>query len=80
MWLVWFGVVLWLLWYFDIGYFGQMSGWWLVVPFVMAFIWFEVFEKRLGLDKKAAHDELQKTKKERIKRNLEQMKNFRVRR
>ena len=80
MWLVWAGVILSLLWYFDVGYFSQMSGWWCIVPFVLAFLWFELFEKRLGLDKKAAHDELVKAKKDRIKRNIEQMRNFKVRR
>jgi small Trp-rich protein len=74
MWLVWAGVILWLLWYFDIGYFGQMSGWWVVAPLGLAFVWFELFEKRLGLDKKAAHDEFEKQKQERLKRNIEKMK------
>jgi small Trp-rich protein len=80
MWLLWVGVVLLLLWYFDIGVFGELSGWWVAVPFVLAFIWFEVFERRLGLDKKKAFDELDKAKKERIKRTMEQAKNFRQRR
>lgn len=80
MWLLWAGVVLLLLWYFDIGYFGEMSGWWVALVFGLAFVWFEVFEKRLGLDKKKAFDELDKAKKERIKRQMEQAKNFRQRR
>lgn len=74
MWLVWAGVILALLWYFDIGYLGQMSGWWVLLPFGLAFVWFELFEKRRGLDKKAAHNEFEKQKQERIKRNMERTK------
>ena len=80
MWLLWAGVVLLLLWFFDVGVFGQMSGWWVAGVFVAAFIWFEVFEKRLGLDKKKAFDELDKAKKERIKREMDRAKDFRSRR
>jgi small Trp-rich protein len=80
MWLVWAGVILALLWYFEVGYFAQMSGWWVLAPFAAAFVWFEVFERYLGLDKKAAHDELARAKKTRIKKHMEQLKNYRVRR
>lgn len=80
MWMLWVAVVALLLWYFDIGFMGQISGWWIAALFGIAFIWFELFEKRLGLDKKAAFDELDKAKKERIKRNMDQAKNFRSRR
>lgn len=80
MWMLWVAVVALLLWYFDIGFMGQISGWWIALLFGIAFVWFEVFEKRLGLDKKAAFDELDKAKKERIKRQMEQARNFRSRR
>jgi small Trp-rich protein len=80
MWMLWVAVAALLLWYFDIGFVGQISGWWIALLFGLAFIWFEVFERRLGLDKKKAFDELDKAKKERIKRTMDQAKNFRSRR
>ncbi len=57
----------------------ELSWWWIAAPFAVAFIWFEFIEKRLGLDKKKAFDELQRTKQARIKRALERNK-ARVRR
>lgn len=80
MWLVWGGVIFAVLWYFEVGWTAQISGWWVLAPFAAAFVWFEVFERHLGLDKKAAHDELERAKKTRIQRNMEQLKNFRARR
>lgn len=80
MWMLWIAVVALLLWYFDIGFVGQISGWWIAALFGIAFIWFELFERRLGWDKKRAFDELEKAKKERIKKNMEEIKGFRGRR
>ncbi len=80
MWILWVAVVAALLWYFDVGFLGQISGWWIAALFGLAFIWFEIFERRLGLDKKAAFDELDKAKKERIARQMEQTRDFRSRR
>jgi len=80
MWLLWVAVVALLLWYFDIGFMGQISGWWIAALFGLALIWFEVVERRLGLDKKAAFDELDRAKKKRIERQMEQARNFRTRR
>lgn len=80
MWMLWIAVVAFLLWYFDVGFVGQLSGWWIALLFGLAFIWFEVFERRLGWDKRRAFDELDKAKKERIRKNMEEVKNFRGRR
>ncbi len=80
MWMLWIAVVALLLWYFDVGFVGQLNGWWIALLFGLALIWFEVFERRLGWDKKRAFDELDKAKKERIKKNMEEVKNFRGRR
>lgn len=80
MWMLWIAVVALLLWYFDIGFMGAISGWWIALLFGLAFVWFELFERRLGLDKKKAFDELDKAKKERIRKQMEAMKNFRARR
>ncbi|HXF45547.1 MAG TPA: TIGR04438 family Trp-rich protein [Burkholderiaceae bacterium] len=68
MWLLWVGVALLLLKLIGIGPFAEMSWWWVALPLVLAFIWFEVFERRLGLDKKKAFDELERAKQERIKK------------
>jgi len=48
-----------------------------VLPFVIALVWWEFFERRLGLDKKKAFDELEKAKQERIARALEREKSSR---
>jgi len=72
--MLWVGLVLLLLKLGDIGPFADLSWWWVVLPFIGAFIWFELFEKRLGLDKKKAFDELDRAKQERIKKTMEQAK------
>lgn len=79
MWLIWIGVALIVLKVLDISVFGEVSWWWIVLPFFIGFLWFELVEKRLGLDKKKAFDEIDKAKKERIKKRLE-MDNARLRR
>ena len=71
MWLVWIGVALILLKVLDISVFAEISWWWIALPFIVGFCWFEFVEKRLGLDKKKAHDEIDKAKQERIKKRLE---------
>jgi small Trp-rich protein len=71
MWLLWIGVALVLLRYFEISVFATLSWWWVTLPLVLALIWFEVFERRLGLDKKKAFDEMEEHKARRIKRALE---------
>ena len=74
MWMLWVGLVLLILKLLDVGPVGSLSWWWVVLPFVGALIWFELFERRLGLDKKKAFDELDRTKQDRIKRAMEQAK------
>lgn len=80
MWMLWIAVVALLLWYFDIGFMGQISGWWIALLFGICFIWFEVFERRLGLDKKKAFDELDKAKRERHARDMAKLRDPRSRR
>ena len=58
----------------------QVSWWWVAAPFGLAFLWFEFIERRFGLDKKKAFDELQRAKQKRIKDALERSKQARVRR
>ncbi|MES2536367.1 MAG: TIGR04438 family Trp-rich protein [Pseudomonadota bacterium] len=56
--------------YFEIGPFATMSWWWIVGVMAFAFLWFEFIEKALGLDKRKAHDELEKARKDRVKKNF----------
>lgn len=58
--------------YFEIGPFTNMSWWWIIGLMVVAFIWFEFIERMLGLDKRKAHDESDKLRKERVKKAFEQ--------
>jgi small Trp-rich protein len=53
--------------YFEVGPFASLSWWWIVLLMVVAFIWFEFVERMLGLDKRNAHDKLDKAREERIK-------------
>lgn len=71
MWLIWLGVALIVLKVLEISVFAEMSWWWVTVPFAVAFLWFELVERRLGMDKKKAFDEIDKIKKLRIERALE---------
>jgi small Trp-rich protein len=79
MWLLWVGLVLLLLKLGDIGPVGALSWWWIVLPFVAALIWFELFERRLGLDKKKAFDELDRAKQQRLKKAMADAKRPRKR-
>jgi small Trp-rich protein len=71
MWLIWLGVVLIVLKVLEISVFATMSWWWIVLLGVVAFVWFEFIERRLGLDKKKAFDEYDEAKKRRIEQALE---------
>jgi small Trp-rich protein len=53
--------------YFEVGPFASMSWWWVAGVAFAAFIWFEFIERLLGLDKRAAHDKLEKQREERVK-------------
>ncbi len=80
MWIMLIGVVLLVGKLLEIGPLGELSWWWVLLPFLVALVWWEVFERRLGLDKKKAFDELEQAKKERIARALERDKANRLRR
>ena len=71
MWLIWIGVVMIILKVLEISVFSELSWWWVALPFGIGFLWFGLVEKRLGMDKKKAFDEIDKAKKERIKKRLE---------
>ena len=60
--------------YFAIGPFANFSWWWVAGLMAIAFIWFEFVERMLGLDKRRAHEELEKVRKERIEKTFETKK------
>lgn len=80
MWLVYVGLVLLVCKLLELGPLAELSWFWVLLPFILALIWWEVFEQRLGLDKKKAFDELEQAKKDRIARALERDKANRLRR
>ncbi len=64
-------VVLSLLRYFEIGPVANLSWWWIAGLFGVAFIWFEFIERMLGLDKRKAHEALEKARQERVKKSFD---------
>ena len=65
------GIVLLLMKYFEVGPVATWS--WLIVlaPFAVAVLWWEAIVPLMGLDKTKGHNDLEKAKKERIKKQLE---------
>jgi small Trp-rich protein len=63
-------VLLTILKYFEIGPFGGMSWWWIVGLVAAAFIWFEFIERMLGLDKRKAHEQMEKARQDRINKTF----------
>lgn len=59
-------VVLSILRFFEIGPFADFSWWWIAGLMLLAFIWFEFMEPLLGLDKRKAHEQMEKARKERV--------------
>lgn len=56
--------------YFEIGPFSELSWWWIIGLFGVAFVWFEFIERALGLDKRKAHEQLEKARKDRVKKTF----------
>lgn len=56
--------------YFEVGPFADLSWWWIGGLFLIAFIWFEFIERMLGLDKRKAHEQLEKARQERVKKTF----------
>jgi small Trp-rich protein len=71
MWFLWIGVALIILKLLEVSVFATLSWWWIAGVLALAGFWFEVVERRLGLDKKKAFDEMEAHKKKRIKDALE---------
>ncbi len=57
--------------YFEVSIVADLSWWWIVGLLFVAFIWFEFIERILGLDKRQAHDKLEKNRQERVKKAFE---------
>ena len=60
--------------YFEVWIFADLSWWWIVGLMGVAFLWFEFGEKIFGLDKRQAHETLEKQREERVKRQFEDSK------
>lgn len=56
--------------YFEVGPLENLSWWWIAGLFAVAFLWFEFFERMLGRDKRQAHEQLEKARKERVKKTF----------
>lgn len=57
--------------FMEVSFMDNISWWWIVGLFGVAFIWFEFIERMLGLDKRQAHDKLEKAREERVKKQFE---------
>jgi small Trp-rich protein len=67
MWLLWIGVGLVLLRWFEVGPFAALSWWWVLAPLVGAAVWFEGVEKLFGRDKRQVDAvEWERRRKERV--------------
>jgi small Trp-rich protein len=56
--------------FFEVGPFAGLSWWWVAGLMLAAFIWFEFIERIVGLDKRTAHDKLEKARAERVKKTF----------
>lgn len=60
--------------YFAVGPFADLSWWWVAGLGAIAFLWFEFGERLFGLDKRRAHEQLEKIRKERVKKTFEDIR------
>lgn len=58
--------------YLELGFFANLSWWWIAGLMAAAFIWFEFIERMLGLDKRKAHEQMEKMRAERVSKAFEQ--------
>jgi small Trp-rich protein len=71
MWFLGIGVILLLMKFLEFGPVATWSWWVVLLPFGIALLWFEVVEPFFGLDKKKAHNDLEKIKQDRIRKGVE---------
>ncbi len=57
----------------DVAFLQNISWWWITIPIIILVLWFEVFERVFGFDRRRTLEEAQfeKAKKERIRKQLE---------
>jgi small Trp-rich protein len=60
--------------YFEVWRFAEIPWMYIIGLMVVAFIWFEFIEKMLGLDKRKAHNEDEKRRKERVAEQFDKTK------
>ncbi|MTW10898.1 TIGR04438 family Trp-rich protein [Pseudoduganella eburnea] len=60
--------------YFEVWKFADLSWIWIVLIMGVAFVWFEILEPMLGLDKRKAHNVDEQRRKDRIKKNFDDLK------
>lgn len=56
--------------YFEVGTLENYSWWWIAGLFGVAFLWFEFLEPMFGLDKRKAHEQLEKARKDRVNKTF----------
>ena len=61
----------------EIWIFADLSWWWITGGAFVVFIWFEILERMLGLDKRKDHAHYEKIQKERVKRTFDKKTNRR---
>ncbi len=66
--------ILTLLKYLEVAFLDSLSWWWIVGLMGFAFLWFEFFERLLGLDKSKADSQTEVMKKNRLKRSFDKKK------
>lgn len=72
MWLITIGLALLGAWYFEVGSFGELAWYWVLMPFLLAFFWFEWGERATGWDKRKRRKEADAdaARKERIRQQF----------
>ena len=65
--LVWIGVLLVLMRWFELGPIAELSWWWVLAPLGLAIVWFEALERLFGQDRRQVEQvEYERRRKERV--------------
>ena len=60
--------------YFEVWKFADLSWWWIGGIMAIAFVFFEIIEPMLGLDKRKAHNVDEQRRKDRVKKAFDDLK------
>lgn len=71
MWFIAVGTILLLMKWLEFGPVAHWSWWIVLAPFLIGLVWFEIIEPIFGFDKKKVHSDLEKFKRERLRKQLE---------